>query len=65
VTNRSLAQANAEAKPAPPLSEGQDHPHACSEGWVSIGQMVVDEETGEEAEEYAMYLCRRCEEKRQ
>ncbi len=33
---------------------------ACNDGWVTIGQRVVDEETGEEAEEYALYLCRRC-----
>jgi hypothetical protein len=39
-----------------------DHPHSCNDGWVTIGQIVVDEETGEEVEEYAMYLCRRCQE---
>jgi hypothetical protein len=37
-----------------------EHPHACNDGWVSIGQIVVDPETGEETEEYALYLCRRC-----
>jgi len=35
-------------------------PHACNDGWISIGQIVVDPETGEEAEEFALYLCRRC-----
>jgi hypothetical protein len=25
-----------------------------------LGQIVVDEETGEETEEFALYLCRRC-----
>jgi hypothetical protein len=35
-------------------------PHACNDGWVTIGQIVVDPETGEEVEEYALYLCRRC-----
>ena len=35
-------------------------PHACNDGWVTIGQIVVDPETGEETEEYALYLCRRC-----
>jgi hypothetical protein len=30
------------------------------DGWVTIGQLVVDTETGEETEEYALYLCRRC-----
>ena len=37
-----------------------ERPHACNDGWVTIGQIVVDSETGEETEEYALYLCRRC-----
>jgi len=45
---------------AHPASKEQDHPHACNDGWVSIGQMVTDPETGEETEEFALYLCRRC-----
>jgi hypothetical protein len=40
--------------------QDQDHPHACNDGWVTIGQIVVDPETGEEVEEFALYLCRRC-----
>jgi len=48
--------------------DAQDHlpdvPHACLDGWVTIGQMVLDEDTGEEVEEYALYLCRRCSEGR-
>ena len=40
--------------------DDQDHPHACNDGWVTIGQLVVDPETGEEVEEFALYLCRRC-----
>jgi hypothetical protein len=39
-----------------------DHPHSCNGGWITLGQVVLDEETGEEVEEYAMYLCRRCQE---
>jgi hypothetical protein len=31
--------------------QGDESPHACNDGWVTIGQLVVDEETGEEAEE--------------
>jgi hypothetical protein len=47
-----------------PSEAGQDHhPHACNDGWVTIGQMVVDEQTGEETEEYALYLCRQCAER--
>ena len=49
---------------AHPSSKDQDHqderPHACNDGWVTLGQIVVDPETGEETEEFAMYLCRRC-----
>ena len=45
---------------AHPSTEDQDHPHTCYDGWLTIGQMVVDEETGEETEEFALYLCRRC-----
>jgi hypothetical protein len=53
--------ANTESSaPAQPSTEEQDHPHACNDGWVTIGQIVVDEETGEEVEEQALYLCRKC-----
>ena len=34
-------------------------PFACNEGWVSIGYMVVDPETGEEHEEVGVHLCPR------
>jgi hypothetical protein len=55
--------------PAHPPTEDHDHderPHACNDGWVTIGQIVADPETGEETEEteeYALYLCRRCAER--
>jgi hypothetical protein len=42
-----------------PLDQ-DDRPHACNDGWVTLGQILVDPETGEEVEEYALYLCRRC-----
>jgi hypothetical protein len=46
---------------APPLHPSTDEtPHACNDGWVTMGHIVIDPETGEEAEEYAFYLCRRC-----
>ena len=45
--------------PAPPTEE-QDHPHACNNGWVSMEVEVIDPETGAEAVEEALYLCRRC-----
>jgi hypothetical protein len=38
----------------------RQRPYACNDGWVTIGQLVVDPETGEEMEEYALYLCRKC-----
>ena len=37
-----------------------ERPHACNDGRVTIGQIAVDPETGEETEEFALYLCRRC-----
>jgi hypothetical protein len=37
--------------------------HACYEGLVYIGHLVEDPGTGEEVEEYALYLCRRCAER--
>ena len=37
-----------------------ERPHACNGGWVTLGQIVVDPETGEEVEEFALYLCQRC-----
>src|SRR5215212_10948026 len=38
-------------------SESSASPHACNDGWVTLGQIVVDTETGEETEEFALYLC--------
>jgi hypothetical protein len=40
-----------------------ERPHVCNDGWVTIGQLVVDPETGEETEEFAQYLCRKCAER--
>ena len=37
-----------------------ERPCACNDGRVTIGQIAVDPETGEETEEYTLYLCRRC-----
>jgi hypothetical protein len=37
-----------------------ERPHVCNDGWITLGQLVVDPETGEESEEYALYLCRKC-----
>ena len=45
---------------AAPHHDEDERPHACNDGWVTLGQLVVDPETGEETEEYALYLCRRC-----
>jgi hypothetical protein len=42
-----------------------ERPHACNDGWVTIGQIVVDPETGEETFEEALYLCRRCQAERE
>ena len=51
--------------PAHPSTEEHDQdieasPHACNNGWVTIGQIALDPETGEEVEEFALYLCRSC-----
>jgi hypothetical protein len=47
-----------------PHRNDHDHqdecPHACNDGWGTIDQTVIDPDTGEETEEFAMYLCRRC-----
>ena len=54
---------NSTAPHAHPSTEDHDQdecPHACNDGWVTIGQIAVDPETGEEVEEFALYLCRRC-----
>jgi hypothetical protein len=45
---------------APHRGQDLDHPHACNDGWITLGQLVACEETGEEVEEFALYLCRRC-----
>ncbi len=44
----------------PPRHDQDERPHVCNGGWVTIGQIVIDPETGEETEEYALYLCRKC-----
>ena len=41
------------------LRQSRASPH-LQRGWVTIGQIALDPETGEEVEEYALYLCRRC-----
>ena len=43
-----------------PHPSTEDQPHACNDGWITLGQIVLDPETGEETEEFALYLCRRC-----
>jgi hypothetical protein len=48
------------AQPSTEDHDQDERPHACNDGWVAIGQTVVDPETGEETEEFALYLCRRC-----
>ena len=45
---------------APHRDDQDEYSHACNDGWVTLGQLVVDPETGEETEEFALYLCRRC-----
>jgi len=57
--NEEVSSIDHSTAPEPPPSTDET-PHACNDGWVTIGQLVVDEETGEETEEYALYLCRRC-----
>ena len=37
----------------------QDHPHACADGVVFIGHLVVGED-GEEVEVFEAVPCRRC-----
>ena len=45
-------------------TQDQDQrPCVCDGGWVTVGYFVIDEETGEEVEEQAQYLCRRCAER--
>ena len=54
------------AHPAHPSTEDHDHqdseasPHACNDGWVTIGQIAIDPETGEEVERIEALPCRRC-----
>jgi hypothetical protein len=59
-----MATEKSTAHPAHPSTEDHDHqdecPHACNDGWITLGQIALDPETGEETEEYALYLCRRC-----
>ncbi len=58
--------AESSAPHAHPPTEDHNHQdsaaslHACNNGWITLGQIVLDPETGEEVDEYALYLCRRC-----
>jgi hypothetical protein len=45
---------------AHPPAGGQDHPHACLNGYVYLGYTALDEETGEEVERVEALPCRRC-----
>jgi hypothetical protein len=56
----SVDQVTRTGDPFTPAHDDHDRPHACNDGWITTGQIVVDPETGEETEEYALYLCRRC-----
>jgi hypothetical protein len=47
---------------AAPHHDNQDRPCACNDGWVSMEVEILDPDTGEEAVEEALYLCRRCSE---
>jgi hypothetical protein len=42
------------------LRHGQDHPHACMDGYIYLGYTYVSEETGDEVEAYEAIPCRRC-----
>jgi hypothetical protein len=55
-------ESSAPAHPSTEDHDQEERPHACNDGWVRLGQAVVDPETGEETGEYALYLCRRCSE---
>ncbi len=57
--NEEVSSMNHSTAPDPHPST-EETPHACNDGWVTIGHLVDDPETGEEVEEYALYLCRRC-----
>jgi hypothetical protein len=58
----SSKESLARAKPAPQLryNEEEDPPHPCSEGWVHLGYIAHDEETGEEVKKIEAVPCRRC-----
>jgi hypothetical protein len=52
------------AHDAHPSAEDHDlqdeRPHACNNGWVTIGQIALDPETGKEVERIVALPCRRC-----
>jgi hypothetical protein len=66
-TGKTVDTRESSAPHAHPSTEEHDgereRPHACNDGWVTIGQLVVDPDTGEETEEYALYLCSKCAER--
>jgi len=59
-----MAIEKSSAPHAHPSTGDHDHQdkrsHVCNDGWITLGQIVVDPETGKETEESALYLCRKC-----
>ena len=53
----SIAVETREPLANPPREE---EPCVCNGGWVTMGQTAWGPETGEECEEYALYLCQQC-----
>jgi hypothetical protein len=66
IRKTSIATHDESAPHAHRSTEDHDHqdseasPHACNDGSITIGQIALEPETGEEVEEFALYLCRRC-----
>ncbi len=47
-------------EPHPSTDDRDEHPHACNDGFVYVGHMIEDPETGEELEAFEAIPCRRC-----
>ena len=60
LSTRTISPAGDPFTSSEAVGQGQDHPHACLNGYVYLGYTYLSEETGDEVEAFERIPCRRC-----